>query len=408
MTNEILKCSLTKMCENASDYSYLIYKSGYYYYAKNGTSGGNDYSGIDTVAVIQNAIDALISGGTIFVKGASYQINSNLNIGDNINIIGEGIATKFLLGPSGHIVVYGHSNIKISDIYIDGTNQTNSSDPPAGNSGHLSLINANNVVIDHIIIDAKRFAINIYNTDDTIIQNCILNGQGNNDIIGGSSDNGSLKVLNIIVRNNIIKQDASIGALYDCCFDIAGEYRVSVINNMCYGRIIVGGETGPNNYILFSENMLKPAKGKTACEIDVYTAGQTTYRTQYISIINNIIENGAIYVQGIDALRTMYCSINNNLIDATISNNPAITLVYCTLCTISNNIMKGGNKWANIYLKNSDKMVITGNIIIGTNVGIDESTSNGNNIITNNYFQSVTTPVYGQQPTSLVNNNKTT
>lgn len=81
--------------------SYVIFKSGSTYYARNGTDGTIDYSGTNAATVIQAAIDAL-SSGLVFLKGnASYVCTSALTQKAEIAIVGENRGTTFLDFSSG-------------------------------------------------------------------------------------------------------------------------------------------------------------------------------------------------------------------------------------------------------------------------------------------------------------------
>lgn len=70
--------------------SYIIFKEGLAYYAKNGKTGAIDYSGTNAAQIIQNAINALHGGGKIFIKVGTYSISSTIEIYyDGIHISGE-------------------------------------------------------------------------------------------------------------------------------------------------------------------------------------------------------------------------------------------------------------------------------------------------------------------------------
>jgi len=85
-------------------YSYMIYKEGSDYYAKNGDTGVIDYGGsddaggvdgTDAAAVIQAAID-IIDHGRILLKAAVYSLATRLDFTDKRHLIfeGESIGTE--------------------------------------------------------------------------------------------------------------------------------------------------------------------------------------------------------------------------------------------------------------------------------------------------------------------------
>ena len=102
-------------------------------YAKNCTSGqiqyGGDWDagGIDgsnASAVIQATIDALTSGGTIFIRGGVYGITQIIGIShDGISLIGEGMDVTVLRDMSGLSPIIGtnsKSHVRIEDMTLDG------------------------------------------------------------------------------------------------------------------------------------------------------------------------------------------------------------------------------------------------------------------------------------------------
>jgi len=60
--------------------SYVIFKSGSTIYAKNGATGQIEFSGTDAATVIQAAINALTSGGIVYIKQGKYSIEKTINI----------------------------------------------------------------------------------------------------------------------------------------------------------------------------------------------------------------------------------------------------------------------------------------------------------------------------------------
>ena len=77
--------------------SYIIYKDGTTYYAQNGQTGVNDYSGTDASTVIQSAINALgTNGGKIFIKAGTYTLSTSIIFQKNQTIVGEGVDVTIL------------------------------------------------------------------------------------------------------------------------------------------------------------------------------------------------------------------------------------------------------------------------------------------------------------------------
>ena len=84
--------------------SFTVYKKGSLYYAKSFGEGVADIPGnADAAIVIQNAINALTSGGLIMVKAGTYQLLRAILVNkSNLIIKGEGVEnTKFLTSFTG-------------------------------------------------------------------------------------------------------------------------------------------------------------------------------------------------------------------------------------------------------------------------------------------------------------------
>jgi hypothetical protein len=119
--------------------SYVIFTDGTTIKARNGATGAIDYSGTNASAVIQSAINALTSGGKIFIKAGTYLINSTLYLGNNLVLAGEGIdATVLKLADGANVDIIQNANfgvrnnynIVVTDLTLDGNRANN---PSAGN-----------------------------------------------------------------------------------------------------------------------------------------------------------------------------------------------------------------------------------------------------------------------------------
>jgi hypothetical protein len=70
--------------------SYIVFQKGGQCYAKNGTTGHIEFGPGDAASVIQSAINALTSGGKIFVKSGLYDLQTNtITLGQYMTLEGE-------------------------------------------------------------------------------------------------------------------------------------------------------------------------------------------------------------------------------------------------------------------------------------------------------------------------------
>jgi hypothetical protein len=135
--------------------SYVIWTDGTYVYAKNGKTGAIDFKGTDASTVIQSAVNALTSGGKIFIKAGTYVLKPrpatwgyaciDLSNKVNVELEGEGKSTVLKLidnakqytndVQSGNVIYYGNANyIAIRHLKIDG-NKANNTDSGVDGDG---------------------------------------------------------------------------------------------------------------------------------------------------------------------------------------------------------------------------------------------------------------------------------
>ena len=104
------------------DYSYIISVSDNdgIIESMNGITGNIDFSGTDAGTVIQNSINAVISGGIIFIKSGVYKITKQEPIfTNNISVVGEGVDATILdfsASAEGQILIDGRENIAFKSL----------------------------------------------------------------------------------------------------------------------------------------------------------------------------------------------------------------------------------------------------------------------------------------------------
>lgn len=167
--------------------SYIIFKDGSTYYAKNGFTGQIDYSGTDASLVINNAINAVsnYTGGLIYIKAGYYYLSDTIVLKKFVGLKGEGArSTRLqLLDNVNKDVIsfgqqtYGSSFIYIGHLYITGNidNQT------AGNG--IRFYDDGNTAMDFLIEwvyvrDCKENGIYLSNTWGARVTNSLSEGNG--------------------------------------------------------------------------------------------------------------------------------------------------------------------------------------------------------------------------------------
>jgi len=172
--------------------------------------------GTDDDVEIQAAIDSLpASGGRVLLLEGTYVLGSSLNIlKSNVSLEGQGNGTVIKGAISNSYIIVGDGsttlyNIKISNLRIDGTDQT---------SGHGIYFRGgsankitNSVVYNCLIENCVSYGIYLYYSDNNIVTNnyCYSQNTGirldystNNIINGNNFKNNSVDGIGIYNNSN--------------------------------------------------------------------------------------------------------------------------------------------------------------------------------------------------------------
>lgn len=276
-------------------YSYIVYRIADTYYAKSGITGVIEESDTNFDTVLQNCINTLSptggtaglatdQGGTIFLRAGVYQGVGEINVRNNITIMGEGMGTKyisgFLTGPSapeqnsGGFRQNTQDNVRFTNFQIDATNVPFNIPGVAGTHSVLQFINCQNFYVDHMYIDCDCFAvfytsgINATNPVERICKNGFINNNifiagTRQDTFGGgrnttNADGPQTDVTDIHVENNISYKLATGGYNDYNAMDTVGTKRQTIKNNTFYGNVALGYETGPHDTGIFEGNIICP------------------------------------------------------------------------------------------------------------------------------------------------------
>jgi len=162
-------------------YSYLIGIRNNIVYAKNGLTSDIDYCGTDARTVIQSAIDALTSGGKIFIKTGTYVLKNYLVLKSNLHLELEQNAILRLADAKDLTMLYGSgiSNFTLSGGIIDG-NSANQTPPPSSPWSHLEghglyLLNSSKVTIRNVEFrDIRQWAILLRQVNNASVSNILF------------------------------------------------------------------------------------------------------------------------------------------------------------------------------------------------------------------------------------------
>lgn len=371
------------------------------------TDGVADQVQINQAIVAANAA----GGGTVFVRSGTHAIAGNINMASNVTLLGDSRTTTFTYAASTTLKIDAKTNVEVRGIKFNGNSHILS------NYG-IYIQNATDVLIaENRFENMTGFGIFVtasaaLTCSRINIRDNYLQGKGNADTIGGGPANSTGAIVSDIniYGNTVIQDLTAVGAgIYENVFDIVKVERVTVDNNIFWGRVQFGTEQFPNTNSKISNNILRPAIGATVTAMLVTTLGTSTSPGDGIAITGNVIQTGTIKVTGIAAHPVKHVTITGNVIKATAILN-GLELTYVTESAVSGNTIS--NATAGVYLSNCSDFIITGNQISTCSYGIRDITGTASILIGSNSYKAITiseivggknvTGVIQETPTGIV------
>jgi len=282
-------------------FSFLIWRDGATYYAKNGSTGEIQYFGTNATTVINSAISSIPTGGLVFLCDATYNIDGTINVVEklNINIFGQSWETKLNLTENSNtdmMYIENSNYTTIKSIYFQGNRDSQTS------GKGIVIQNSERVLIERCqFYEIKQTAIHIF----------------------GIPPMSSLQPW--IVRNRIEKIGNSSSDYGIWIGDYASDAHV--IDND------VGRVKGSAIYVTSSGFLIK-----------ANTLWNSNYGLNVYSVTSGVITGNIMDNNGLDGINIDSCK--NLLIT---SNTAKLN---------SNNLW---NSSSGIYLYNSSYTIITGN-----------------------------------------------
>lgn len=292
-------------------------------------SNGNYWSASDTN--IQLAINDLSSGGTVWIPGnTTITITNDIDMADNINLIGEGSSSVLFLGNGADIdmlEITGKENILIEKIRFDGNN--------VSNAGTLNLIEITGATAKNITI-----------------QNCyFINCQA------GSMIDCEEGTSYITIADNFFKETEA-SASHPAGVWLAGQHCI-VKNNYfenVYGcGIVMESETGslPSSWHIIDGNVIT---GETSHGIHMERNGSQNYlKSNNCTIINNHIYDLYSIAYGVGDYSTGILLSENT----TCSNNKIYNVDKNGISVCGNNTIISNNIIDTVWKSNGAGIAVT-------------------------------------------------
>jgi len=388
----------------AEEASFIIFKEGSFYFAKNGSIAGNiAFSGTNASQVIVNVINALAQGESVFVKAGNYSIDVALidNGVNDITIRGEGRNTLFWLEDGAEAHVFDLSSVDgwtLRDFKIDANKDGQTS---ADLYGIRMVSVSNSSLINLHVKNANKTNLRLETgTDDLLVTRCLIEGSGWHDAVLVYGDR------NIFCENTFLNNYAGVSVYSSATATI-------VTNNYFWNNTLnLYGAT----YSVVDGNHFKGVNAKPS-SIQVDGIGGTF--PYFNTISNNIIEYGGT-TSGIEVrTNASYNTIVGNVIryctgsgiglfydanDNTITGNlaqyndqhgvylrgesPEFVGFTADYNVVADNILvnNGQNfEGHGVSLSNASYNIVSGNMVNSQDYGIRELTGSDRNIITGCY-----------------------
>jgi hypothetical protein len=274
-------------------YSYLIYKGGSTYYARNGITGNIDYSNTNVVTLFNNTITALVAGSATHTGG---------------RILVKGDTTY----PVGEPITVGHTTYPNALVEIIGENRDNTIIQATGTGYHVMEL-WSNAIIRNLTVDAADLANSGILSGQPIrgeVYNCRIKRHRNFGIWLA----GSMK--SVVIENNIFEGPTTYED--QCAFTCTewGICRHNYFNRLTgytNGESLTSG--GPWNNVVIQSNIFDRDPVYIRNAISLEDASTLPYTN--VVIDSNVCKNGSIWVGGITAFTTVYNGIvvTNNVIN---------------------------------------------------------------------------------------------
>jgi len=293
--------------------SYVIYRVGNVYYARNGRTGAIDYSGKSAKEVVESALE---TGHNVYVKG-DLEVESSITIPRAKMLYGRGwyewetcfgscligdLSNAPLISMESRAIVAGLAIINRSDdgdgiSVVGGFDRIKNCQVRAGRYG----IRLNPAATQH------RFW----------LENATILGKAQPGSIGLYDENVvSICVMNCFIGDFECGLRSEVDAVMFCNSTIAAP----TIATMTYGILLEGGEN-----IIVGNNINVPA---TEVGVDILGTWHNTVSNNYIAV-RDFTSAGVRYKRATLGHFTRTRIVNNMIKSLTASGNPAVAVELC-------------------------------------------------------------------------------
>lgn len=337
---------------------------------------------------LQAAIDYASSNGpgTVCVLDV-LNIDGQVDLASNVNLIGLGYSSQLLFSAINvGLKASSVSKITISNLYLNGNTQI----AIPGNGGRgLWILNSSDIRVENCYFDQmNRFGIFITTAgagavcERIWITNTYLQGNGNNDVIGGGPDSSvdGSEVRDIFITNNEVIQDMTTGT-YDTAIDIVASKSIIYSGNRTKGNIHIGNEQYPHLNVNVTDNIVWPAINNVFGDIRISATSGSLSSAESIIVNSNNLKNGQIIFVGVSGFPITNSTLNGNTIKTSTLQN-GIDLRFVSNASLNGNSINGAS--AAVRTINCDNITVNGNSMTNGNYGFKDDSAEPTINVSNN------------------------
>ena len=346
----------------------------------------------DDYSTIQEAVDGANDGDIVFVKSGTY--NGSVTINKSISLIGENKEATTIIGDwelNGTTILVRHDNVTISELTLESVGNAVS-----GRGVHLLYVRY--CKVSNCNFASGWIGVWLYGASENKIENNYIDGTGTIPFSSGINLQGSHN--NTVTGNDIAEYDFGLAIILNRTIgNIVTENSIlncyngiwvhsSYNNSITWNNVTINGDI----FVRVNENVMQGS-----CGLRLFSSSNNVIAGNNISDVPNGIRiKSASYFNQVEnntLTNNIYWGLaltdnanNNTLVGNNLVHNiNGLEVGFCSNNTIKNNCITANHDYG-LYLYNASTNKITANNITDNLVGANFEYSFGNRVYHNNFI----------------------